>query len=125
MNSIFTIKAERKGPMWVFTDPNVGLVDEPFVAGADTLIELLSEGSDEVYLTFSAVDFPSHTLHISRTGGEVTTGTYYHCPQLGMDLWLCPALGKYFDASPDNIYVQFRVPTLKEKVKDIHEQHYN
>jgi len=38
MNSIFVIKPYKWESMWVFDDANVGLVKEPFVGGADTMI---------------------------------------------------------------------------------------
>jgi hypothetical protein len=39
-NSIFVIKPYRWEGMWVFDDPAVGLVREPFVGGADTMIDV-------------------------------------------------------------------------------------
>ena len=39
MNSIRIISPYKYHGQWVFDDPQVGLVREPFVAGADTLID--------------------------------------------------------------------------------------
>jgi len=39
-NSIFVIKPYKWEGMWVFDDPKVGLVREPFVSGADTMIDV-------------------------------------------------------------------------------------
>jgi len=39
MNAINVIAPYRYLDMWVFDDPRVGLVAEPFVAGADTMID--------------------------------------------------------------------------------------
>ncbi|MEH1853008.1 MAG: hypothetical protein V7L11_15380 [Nostoc sp.] len=39
MNSIMVIHPYKFGEMWVFDDENVSLVREPFVAGADEIIE--------------------------------------------------------------------------------------
>jgi hypothetical protein len=39
MNVINVIAPYRWHSMWVFDDPRVGLVQEPFVAGADTMID--------------------------------------------------------------------------------------
>jgi hypothetical protein len=39
MNAINVISPYRYLGMWVFDDPRVGLVQEPFVAGADTMID--------------------------------------------------------------------------------------
>jgi hypothetical protein len=39
MNAINVIVPYKKYGMWVFDDPRVGLVEEPFVGGADTMID--------------------------------------------------------------------------------------
>jgi hypothetical protein len=39
MNAINVITPYKHHGMWVFDDPRVGLVQEPFVAGADTMID--------------------------------------------------------------------------------------
>ena len=39
-NSIFVIKPYKWEGLWVFDDPAVGLVKEPFVGGADTMIDV-------------------------------------------------------------------------------------
>jgi hypothetical protein len=38
-NSIFVIRPHKWNGMWVFDDERVGLDREPFVAGADTMID--------------------------------------------------------------------------------------
>lgn len=38
-NSIFVIKPYKWEGLWVFDDPTVGLVREPFVVGADRMID--------------------------------------------------------------------------------------
>ena len=44
MNSILVIHPYKSEGMWVFDDARVGLVREPFVAGADTIIDRMVEG---------------------------------------------------------------------------------
>ena len=39
MNSILAIHPYKTEGVWVFDDPKVGLVQEPFVSGADDIIE--------------------------------------------------------------------------------------
>ena len=39
MNAINVISPFKHHGMWVFDDPRVGLVQEPFVAGTDTMID--------------------------------------------------------------------------------------
>ena len=39
MNALNVISPYKHLGVWVFDDPRVGLVQEPFVAGADTMID--------------------------------------------------------------------------------------
>ena len=61
-NSIFVIKPYKWEGMWVFDDPSVGLVREPFVGGADTMIDVATvhlPRADQGFLAvFSASFFP-------------------------------------------------------------------
>jgi hypothetical protein len=55
--------------MWVFDDAKVGLVQEPFVAGADQIIDRAVAGvpnADAGFLMlFSATPFPGHQFRLS------------------------------------------------------------
>jgi hypothetical protein len=44
MNEINVIEPYRYSEMWVFDDPRVGLAAEPFVGGADTMIDRVTAG---------------------------------------------------------------------------------
>ncbi len=46
MNSITVIAPSRLHGMWVFDDPARGLVQEPFVGGADTMIDRIVAAAD-------------------------------------------------------------------------------
>jgi hypothetical protein len=95
----------------VFDDPAVGLVKEPFVAGADIIIDRMVEGISNaeagVTIIFSAQPFPGaqHELEWRR---EETSGNWYYSPKLDLEGWLCPALFKYFDKAPERIYAQVK-----------------
>jgi hypothetical protein len=95
--------------MWVFDDARVGLVQEPFVSGADTVIDLMVEGipgADKGFsMVFAAIPFPGHQ-HEFRLGRAEAGGHWYSAP--GMEGWLCPALLKYFDKPPERLNVQVR-----------------
>ena len=62
MNAIHVIHPYRDGGTWVFDDPAVGLRREPFVAGADLVIDRMVEnlpGAARGFtLLFSASPFP-------------------------------------------------------------------
>jgi hypothetical protein len=95
---------------WVFDDDSVGLYKEALVAGADTICEKLSKqvGREDVVLQFSEFAFPSHKIRVDYITGDVKTGTTYIWKTEDQVLWLCPALGKYFDHTPKSLYVDFK-----------------
>lgn len=111
MNAIRVIHPYKDQGLWVFDDPAVGLVREPFVAGADTIIErmvaAMAQPERGFTLLFSAGPFPGYELeaHWSR---EEMGGHWYRSPELGLEGWLCPALFRYFGAAPERLYAQFR-----------------
>tara|TARA_R110002020_G_scaffold373875_1_gene585328 strand:+ start:2416 stop:2838 length:423 start_codon:yes stop_codon:yes gene_type:complete len=109
-NAIMKINAYKHEGQWVFDDEDRGLVKEPFVAGADTLLDIISGKDNAVSLIFSANDFPKVTHVINRVGesaGSFGGGTDYVFESIGatLDVWLCPALFKFFKEAPETIYV--------------------
>ncbi|HYF34168.1 MAG TPA: DUF6717 family protein, partial [Prosthecobacter sp.] len=99
----------RYAGQWVFDDPAVGLVREPFVAGIDTMIDVLVKdipGADAGFrLLFSPTPFPGYRIRLEWRREEYG-GNWYYSPQLGIEGWLCPALFKYFDTAPKELYGQ-------------------
>lgn len=110
-NSIMVIHPYKYEGMWVFDDPSVGLLREPFVSGADAIIDRMVRnipGAQNGFnLVFSATAFPGHELELER-GREEAGGYWYFSQVLAMEGWLCPALFKYFDVAPDVLYAQFQ-----------------
>jgi hypothetical protein len=111
MNSLFVIAPYKHLDMWVFDDGARGLVQEPFVGGADLLIALATAGFESpekgFRMVFSAGAFPGAGLRLEWRRAEMG-GNVYFCEALGSQGWLCPALLKYFEAPPAEIYVQVR-----------------
>ena len=109
MNSMLVIHPYRCEGMWVFDDAKAGLVQEPFVSGADLIIDRLvadiHEAADGFTMLFSASPFPGYQAELEWRREE-HGGNWYYCSDLEMEGWLCPALFKYFDAAPPRIYVQ-------------------
>jgi hypothetical protein len=71
MNSIVAIHPYKFEGLWVFDDRSVGLVQEPFVTGADDIIEELSaaipNAASGFTLLFSATPFPgSNAMFVWR-----------------------------------------------------------
>lgn len=109
MNSILVIHPYKYEGVWVFDDARVGLVQEPFVAGADTIIdrmvEQIPDAAKGVTMLFSATRFPG-CQHEFIWRREESGGNWYFAPEYQMEGWLCPALFKYFDSAPSQIFVQ-------------------
>ena len=109
MNALFVIAPYKYQGMWVFDDEQVGLRREPFVSGADTMIDRAvsdipgAEGGFR--MIFSAEPFPGYTYRLERVRSEFG-GNWYRSEELGMEGWLCPALFKYFAAAPPELYVR-------------------
>jgi hypothetical protein len=109
MNSIGIIAPYKFEGMWVFDDPAVNLTREPFVAGIDKIIDRLVApipGAEQGFtLLFSATPFPGHNARLEWRREE-SGGNWYYCPQFDMEGWLCPALFKYFEEAPKELYCQ-------------------
>jgi hypothetical protein len=114
MNSILVIHPYKTEGVWVFDDPKVGLVQEPFVSGADTIIDRMVEeirnAGAGVTMLFSGQPFPGHQ-HEFVWRREEHGGNWYASPQFGIEGWLCPALFKYFERAPERIFAQVKAKT--------------
>jgi hypothetical protein len=108
MNAINVIYPYKWNNLWVFDDERRGLLQEPFVFGIPEMIKFILDDTsitgDRFKLTFSAQPFPSYQKKITRTREEMG-GNWYRLDEQ-MEGWLCPALFKYFDEAPQEIYVR-------------------
>ena len=108
-NKMRIIKPYLYGNTWVFDDENTGLIREPFVEGADKIIDVvvkdLEKPEEGFYLIFSADPFPNYKIKFNRENEEYG-GWWYSSEFLNMRGWLCPALFLYFDVAPLNIYIK-------------------
>ena len=95
--------------MWVFDDPPKGLDREPFVGGADTLIDRMTASLPNAArgfrLLFSAEPFPGYQYRFDWVRPEMS-GNVYRSERFGLEGWLCPALLRYFDVPPQTLYIQ-------------------
>ena len=113
MNVINVIRPYKWSGIWVFDDELVGLDKEAFVAGADTMIDMalakkgIQNGEDGFVMIFSASPFPGADYQLEWQREE-TGGNIYLWREAGQEGWLCPALLRYFDSPPQQIYVQLR-----------------
>lgn len=112
MNALQVIHPYKFQGTWVFDDLDAGLVKEPFVCGADQILEQMVAGihnaEDGVKLIFSGNPFPGSMFELQWVREELG-GHWYLSPQFGMEGWLCPALFKYFDKAPQKLFIQVQI----------------
>lgn len=111
MNTISVISPYKFEGVWVFDDPEKGLTKEAFVAGADTMLDVVTRDlpKDKRFLLyFSAEPFPGHQIKLNHVKPEYE-GNIYHWEEHGLDGWLCASLYKYFDTAPKNLYIQIKL----------------
>ncbi len=93
--------------IWVFDDDRVGLVREPFVSGVPEIISVLVKDIPNAEkgfkLLFSANPFPGYQAELVWIKEEYG-GNWYRWKKHNLEGWLCPAMFKYFGATPDKIY---------------------
>lgn len=111
MNTIFTIRPYLLFDRWVFDDPVRGFLAEPFVAGADRMIDLLTQAQGirnaaaGFHLTFGLQPFPGAQGCLKRSGpGQ--GGMWYRTNVGGVRVhgWFCPGLLRYFAEPPATIW---------------------
>jgi hypothetical protein len=94
---------------WVFDDPETGLTREPFVEGVPEMIDHLVAdipGARRGFrLLFSAAPFPGYQQRLTRVREEFG-GWWYATDDPPGEGWLCPAMFRYFDEPPEEIYVK-------------------
>ena len=109
MNQIIAIHPYYSEGLWVFDDESVGLIKEPFVSGMPEIIELfikekeIQNAKNGFTILFSAQKFPDSDITLSLVESEYG-GNWYEID--GFKGWLCPALFKYFNVTPINIYIK-------------------
>ena len=111
MNAINIIHPYQYEGQWVFDDKSKDLDKEPFVAGADTLLDTILDtfkySKNKMSIVFSANDFPGSRFSVEKvTEYGPDGGTDYFAQEFNHKLWLCPALLKYFNSPPESIHFQ-------------------
>ena len=112
MNAIQVIYPYRHLGLWVFDDERTGLDKEPFIAGADTIIDLalarkgIPDAARGFRAIFSESEFPGHDFRLTWVR-EGDGGNWYGSADFDMEGWLCPALLRYFESAPKEIFIRF------------------
>jgi len=101
------------------TDSNVWYIDLPewdgdqrdlqMVEGADTLLDMLSLGTNDIIVYLDDKPFDGASVLIKKD--EDREGAYYHVDSINsktynMDIWLCEVTLFVFNSLPDKIYVK-------------------
>lgn len=106
-NAMMTIYPYRERGDWVFDDPSVGLVREPFVFGMpemiDAFVKDIPNAQHGFKLYFSKQPFPGFQTCLTWLREE-HEGNWYAWDESKQEGWLCPALFKYFGMAPAKIY---------------------
>lgn len=109
INVIYPYSTPNGG--WYFDDSRVGLLQEAFVLGIDTIITHITKdipgAIHEFQCMFSGGYFPgySHKL-IFIEKDDLKTGNWYQLEGTELKGWLCPALYKYYEQAPKEIYIK-------------------
>jgi len=108
-NALVVIAPYRHAGTWVFDDLKAGLVREPFVAGVPEMIDVLVAGIPEATngfrLLFSGRPFPGYQKKLTWLRGDMD-GNYYKMEDPPMEGWLCPAMFRYYQTAPKELYVK-------------------
>ena len=110
MNAMNVIFPYKLGGIWMFDDDQKQLAREPFVGEANVFFDKITEhipNADIGFrLLFSSSQFPGSSFSFEWKDSEFS-GNWYTCAEIGAEpVWLCPALLKYFAASPKNIFLK-------------------
>lgn len=108
-NAIMVIAPYQHQGTWVFDDSSAGLVQEPFVAGVPEMIDLIvadiPHAAEGFRLLFSAKPFPKYQKKLIWLRGD-QGGNYYRFEDSDMEGWICPAMFKYYETAPKELYVK-------------------
>ena len=108
-NSLYVLRPYRHEGTWVFDDETVGLQREPFVLGIDVMLDRLTVdipgAASGFRLIFSPQPFPGYTAKLEWRRDDYG-GNWYFSPTYGIEGWLCPALFKYFEVAPKELYAR-------------------
>ena len=116
-NAIYTMRVYRHESAWVFDHYGLGLIKEPFVAGADEIFDEIAHlravdpSRARIDILFSDGQFPGWQILAEHLGPSMGGDDYQIISSEFETLdthefWLCPALLKYFTTAPSKIYMK-------------------
>ena len=114
MNNVKKLKFYKESDnRWYIDLPDwQGVKDElEMVAGADTMLEYMAEGRQEVSLILSEQEFEnSDKLEFLRLATEIDNGAFYKLDNyrgiyIGLEMWLCDVTKFVFGDFPTTIFI--------------------
>ena len=129
-NAIHTIFPYKLGGQWMFDDEKLDIHREPFVGGADDLIETVTDlqalrsPENGFRMVFSAQKFKGFELELNKQVDEdgLMGNTYTITLEIDdvpveMDGWLCPVLEMYIDPAPAQLFVKVVEMSKEEQLE--------
>jgi len=77
----------------------------PLLGLIDRAVANIPDAENGFRLIFSSSEFPGVELRLTWRRPEFS-GNVYYCQNFDAEAWLCPALMKYFDAPPAELFVR-------------------
>lgn len=106
-NQIMVIFPYLYEDTWVFDDLQAGLEKEPFVCGIPKIIDIMTQNiadADKGFkMLFSLSPFPDYQAELVYVREEYG-GNWYSWQKHNLEGWLCPAMFRYFETTPEKIY---------------------
>tara|TARA_R100001443_G_scaffold114221_2_gene129903 strand:- start:1213 stop:1572 length:360 start_codon:yes stop_codon:yes gene_type:complete len=93
------------GGMFAFDDPVTGLIREPFIGGANYHLDKFAGNRNDCVIAFSGNEIPDYDVKLKLQDTDKLSGSNYD-DQDGRNVWLCPALFKYFETAPKKLYIK-------------------
>jgi len=108
-NSIHRVLVWAVDGFWVYDDSSFGVKQQPFVFGADLILEKMAAQvkgvGDRLNIVFSSIPFPGSEFCLGFVREE-TEGFVYRWEEKNLQGWLSPSLRNYFPEPPPKIYLQ-------------------
>lgn len=133
LNIIVPYRHPETPNIWVFDDEMRGLIREPFVGEANTMLDYAAEklkAQSRLIVFFAEEknrlppDWMYHNIVAElelQQEGDAVGSTYDVTLDDGKrftDVWLCPALLKYFDEPPEHFAVMVTPHANRRKIVD-------
>src|SRR5262245_56651953 len=110
-NSILMIRPYKISGVWVFDEPRLEIVREPFVGETNVLIDRLCadagvrDAEKGFTMMFSSQPFPGYQIELTWVRDEFQ-GNWYRCDKYIIEGWLCAVMYVYFSEAPKKIFVK-------------------